>query len=132
MAAKQIQQVPYYLICPVCCEIYKMPKSLPCYHSFCEQCLAKLQEDSKVKCPTCSKTSIAPAGGVTELPSNFFIDRIVAEIALAEKVTGKEDVNCDICVRSDLALFSALIAVHFFVIIARSPTSTAENIKAII
>ena len=103
MAGKQIQHVPYYLICPVCCEVYKKPKCLPCYHSCCEQCLAKLQEDSKVKCPTCSKTSIAPAGGVTELPSNFFIDRIVAEIALTEKVTGKEDVNCDICVRSDLA-----------------------------
>ena len=34
-------------------------------------------------------------------PSNFFIDRIVDEVALTEKVTGREDVNCDLCVRSD-------------------------------
>ena len=97
------QQVPYYLICPVCCEMYKKPKCLPCYHTCCEPCVAKLQQDSKVKCPTCQKTSNSPAGGVTEFPSNFFIDRIVDEIALTEKVTGKEDINCDLCVRSDPA-----------------------------
>ncbi|XP_002738777.1 E3 ubiquitin-protein ligase TRIM71-like [Saccoglossus kowalevskii] len=42
------------LTCSVCLERYKNPQILPCYHSFCEQCLVKLKGPrDTIKCPNC-------------------------------------------------------------------------------
>ena len=57
-----------------------------------------------ITCPECRKTSAIPSGGIKQLPNNFFINRIVDEVALKEKVTGEEDVRCDLCVREDPAV----------------------------
>ena len=106
MAAEQMKKVASHLTCPVCYELYKKPKYLPCYHSYCEECLAKLQKagSDSITCPECRKTSAIPSGGIKQLPNNFFINRIVDEVALKEKVTGEEDVRCDLCVREDPAV----------------------------
>ena len=106
MAAEQMKKVASHLTCPVCYELYKKPKYLPCYHSYCEQCLVKLQKagSDSITCPECRKTSAIPCGGIKQLPNNFFINRIVDEVALKEKVTGEEDVRCDLCVREDPAV----------------------------
>ncbi|XP_065893275.1 E3 ubiquitin-protein ligase TRIM71-like [Dysidea avara] len=101
MAAKKMKLVAGHLTCPVCYELYKKPKYLPCYHSYCEECLAKLQVGSNITCPECRITSVVPSGGVKNLPNNFFINRIVDEIALKEKLEGDEDVKCDNCIRDD-------------------------------
>ena len=106
MAAEQMKKVASHLTCPVCYELYKKPKYLPCYHSYCEQCSVKLQKagSDSITCPECRKTSAIPSGGIKQLPNNFFINRIVDEVALKEKVTGGEDVRCDLCVREDPAV----------------------------
>ena len=65
--------------------------------------LQKAGSDS-ITCPECRKTSAIPSGGIKQLPNNFFINRIVDEVALKEKVTGEEDVRCDLCVREDPAV----------------------------
>ena len=104
MAAEQMKKVASHLTCPICTELYKKPKYLPCYHSYCEQCLLKLQKGSDITCPECRKTSAIPTGGIKQLPNNFFINRIVDEVALKKKVTGEEDVRCDLCVREDPAV----------------------------
>ena len=104
MAAEQMKKVASHLTCPICTELYKKPKYLPCYHSYCEECLVKLQKGSDITCPECRKTSTIPTGGIKQLPNNFFINRIVDEVALKEKVTGEEDVHCDLCVREDPAV----------------------------
>ena len=106
MAAEQMKKVAGHLTCPVCYELYKKPKYLPCYHSYCEQCLVKLQKagSDSITCPECRKTSAIPSGGIKQLPNNFFINRIVDEVALKEKVTGEEDVRCDLCLREDPAV----------------------------
>ena len=106
MAAEQMKKVASHLTCPVCYELYKKPKYLPCYHSYCEECLVKLQKagSDSIMCPECRKTSAIPSGGIKQLPNNFFINRIVDEVALKEKVTGEEDVRCDLCVREDPAV----------------------------
>ena len=105
MAAKQMKKMTGHLACPICCELYKKPKYLPCYHSYCEACLAKLQEKSadksSIACPECRKTSVVPAGGVKELPNNFFINRLLDEITLQRKVEGEEEAKCDLCFRED-------------------------------
>ena len=106
MVAEQMKKVASHLTCPVCYELYKKPKYLPCYHSYCEQCLVKLQKagSDSITCPECRITSAIPSGGIKQLPNNFFINRIVDEVALKEKVTGEEDVRCDLCVREDPAV----------------------------
>ena len=101
MAAEQMKKLTGHLTCPICCELYKKPKYLPCYHSYCEECLVKLVVQSNINCPECRKTSIVPSGGVKQLPNNFFINRLLGEVALKRKVEGEEEAKCDQCVRED-------------------------------
>ena len=101
MAAEQMKKVTGHLTCPICHELYKKPKYLPCYHSYCEECLVKLAVQSNITCPECRKTSVVPSGGVKQLPSNFFINRLLDEVALKRKVEGEEEAKCDLCVRGD-------------------------------
>ena len=103
MAAKQMKKVTGHLVCPICYELYKKPKYLSCYHSYCEECLVKLVMQSNITCPECKKTSVVPSGGVEKLPNNFFINRLLDEVALKRKVEGEEEAKCDQCVREDPA-----------------------------
>ena len=102
MAAEQMKKVTGHLSCPICYELYKKPKYLPCYHSYCEECLVKLVVQSNITCPECRKTSVVPSGGVKQLPNNFFINRLLDEVALKRKVEGEEEAKCDQCTRNDL------------------------------
>jgi len=107
MATKAVKMVIGHLTCPVCCEMFKNPKYLPCYHSFCEDCLKKLVETmggSEITCPQCRKTSLVPAGGPKDLPSNFFMNNIAGEIILKQKIIdlqGQQEVKCDVCIRNN-------------------------------
>ena len=103
-----MKKVANHLTCPICYELYKKPKYLPCYHSYCEECLVKLQNGSDITCPECRITSAIPPGGIKQLPNNFFINRIVDEVALKEKVAGEEEVRCDFCIRDDAAVVLCL------------------------
>ena len=101
MATEQMKKVTGHLSCPICYELYKKPKYLPCYHSYCEECLVKLVVQSNITCPECRKTSVVPSGGVKQLPNNFFINRLLDEVALKRKVEGEEEAKCDQCTRND-------------------------------
>ena len=105
MATEQLKRVTDHLTCPVCYNLYKQPKYLPCYHSYCEECLVKLVVQSNVTCPECRKTSAVPSGGVKQLPNNFFINRLVSEIAIKQKVERNEEAKCENCTREDPAEF---------------------------
>ena len=96
-----MKKVTGHLSCPICYELYKKPKYLQCYHSYCEECLVKLVVQSNITCPECRKTSVVTSGGVKQLPNNFFINRLLDEIALKRKVEGEEEAKCDLCVRGD-------------------------------
>ena len=62
MASNQpshIDEIEKVLICSLCLDILKSPKTLPCTHSFCEECLQRYVDDDKVSndegihCPCC-------------------------------------------------------------------------------
>ena len=101
MAAKELKRATENLACPVCYQVFRNPKYLPCYHSYCEECLEKMLKQSKIICPECRKETAVPAGGVKEFPNNFFINRLVDEFILKRKVEGEEDVKCDKCDEDD-------------------------------
>ena len=97
MAAKEVKKATVNLTCPICYQLFNNPKYLPCHHSYCEQCLEKMQVRFKIICPECRKEATIPAGGVKDLPNNFFINRMVDELVLKRKVEGEEEVKCDEC-----------------------------------
>ena len=101
MAAKDVKMATDNLSCPVCYQLFKKPKYLPCHHSYCEQCLEKMQVQSKIICPECRKEAIVPPGGVKDLDNNFFINRLVDEFILKRKVEGEAEVKCDECCGED-------------------------------
>ena len=97
MAAKEVKKATVNLTCPICYQLFNNPKYLPCHHSYCEQCLEKMQVQNKIICPECRNEATVPAGGVKDLSNNFFINRMVDELILQRKVEGEEEVKCDEC-----------------------------------
>ena len=104
MAAAELKKAIENLTCPVCYGVFRKPKFLPCHHSYCEQCLDKMQVESKIKCPECRKEATVPSGGVKELANNFFVNRLVDELILQSKVNGGANVSCDKCEEDDPAV----------------------------
>ena len=102
-ARKEVtDQLEDQLTCPICCELYKKPKYLPCYHSYCEECLEKLVVQSNIlTCPECRKTSAVPSGGVKQLPHNFFIAGLLDDIVLKRRIGGEEEMKCNHCTSND-------------------------------
>ena len=101
MAARELKTVTNHVTCPICYQLYKDPKVLPCQHSYCQECLRKLVKDEQVTCPECRKVAIVPAGGIEEFKTNFLINRLVDDCILKRKVEGEEEVNCEACIEDD-------------------------------
>ncbi|XP_025082359.1 E3 ubiquitin-protein ligase TRIM56-like [Pomacea canaliculata] len=64
--------------CPLCLERFKSPRILPCFHTFCLQCLSRLIETqssrSSFPCPTCRTRVKIPSGGAAKFQVNFYIE----------------------------------------------------------
>ena len=48
VVTNEVTELEYQLTCPICHELYKKPKYLTCYHSYCEECLEKLVVQSNI------------------------------------------------------------------------------------
>jgi len=96
-----IKKTTEVLSCPVCRRLFKNPKYLPCFHSYCEECLEKMVVKSKIACPECRKEVKVPEGGVKNLVNNFFINRLIDELVLQRKVEEDNQVICDKCDEED-------------------------------
>ena len=85
-------QVSEIVTCPICYEDFKDPRSLPCLHSFCFQCLQGLWKDKNpgdnVSCPLCRKMFQIPQGGLNSLPLNFSLQNLIEAKDLKSKETG--------------------------------------------
>jgi len=85
--------------CPICREDFKDPRSLPCVHSFCLQCLEGYCKDKypgdEVQCPLCRKEFEIPQDGLQTLPANFFLKNMIE----AKNLEGKEpgSASCEAC-----------------------------------
>ena len=77
--------------CPLCIETVKIPKTLPCLHSFCLECLDRLacfarrQLQTTIKCPVCQTSFQIPEGDTfNNLPTSFHLNRLVDVLALKD------------------------------------------------
>ena len=100
-AMEAMEKLANQLSCSVCLEEYRRPRVLPCLHVFCEGCLEKLvgkQKDKlKAPCPNCRKPAPLPEGGVSSLPSAFYIQHLLEVREALEKVGNPEKAKCDKC-----------------------------------
>jgi len=65
------------LTCSVCNQLFNNPKSLSCGHFYCKGCLEQTVVQSMITCPRCRQKTEVPAGGVTKLDTNAFINQAV-------------------------------------------------------
>ena len=87
--------------CSVCLNAFTDPKILPCFHTFCLQCLNQLQQTSgthgQITCPECrTKVQIPGSGDPKELPTNFRMNSLLDVMAIQNcNSTGVKCGNCD-------------------------------------
>lgn len=68
----RVQRAQEELMCSICIEFFKQPRSLACQHTFCHECLELLAASSKasssgevvISCPECRANIILPENGV--------------------------------------------------------------------
>ena len=86
---KQVKEV---VTCPISLDDLKDPRSLPCLHSFCFQCLQRHYEDMNpgddVSCPVCRSEFQIPQGGLNSLPRNFFLQNLIEAKDMQNTETG--------------------------------------------
>ena len=87
--------------CPVCSNLFKDPRQLPCLHSFCLHCLKHWHQTSggqnAFRCPKCQALSRVPASGdLKDLPTSFYLNCMIDVLAIKECNTTQVTCgNCD-------------------------------------
>ena len=98
-----LEKLKEQLTCAICLDIYTTPKILSCFHSFCQQCLESLPQDTQgdnyiISCPICRHhTQLPHPTGVDGFPVAFQINNLKEVYNLMKKISGHQQVNCDNC-----------------------------------
>ena len=98
-----LKKLKEQLTCDVCLDLYTNAKTLPCLHSFCQQCLESLPQDPQgdnyfISCPTCRHhTQLPQPTGVADFPTAFQINNLKEVYNLMKKVSGHQQITCDNC-----------------------------------
>ena len=98
-----LKKLEEQLTCAKCLNLYTNPKTLPCLHSFCQQCLEGLPLDPQgdnyfISCPTCRHHAQLPQPtGAADFPIAFQINNLKEVYNLMTKVSGHQQVTCDNC-----------------------------------
>ncbi|XP_068727008.1 E3 ubiquitin-protein ligase TRIM71-like [Montipora capricornis] len=104
--------------CPLCIETVKNPKTLPCLHSFCLECLdrhanfARRQLKATIKCPVCQTLFQIPERDTFEnLPSSFHLNRLVDVLALEDGSVQSQ--RCNSCAENNTATSYCFVCQDF-------------------
>ena len=86
--------------CLICSNTLMDTRVLPgCAHTFCLKCLTELAGDmesgDKVPCPFCQKEFDIPEGGMSKLPKNYFVEKLMEAKDLASIL--RNNLQCDVC-----------------------------------
>ncbi|KAK7040237.1 hypothetical protein SK128_020098, partial [Halocaridina rubra] len=72
--------------CNICLELYDeniRPRSLPCGHSYCVDCIGKLIKRNLLECPTCKKSH--RASSPLDFPINFGMEAVISNLRYVRK-----------------------------------------------
>ena len=101
---KALKEMEKEITCAVCQEHYTEPKVLPCLHYYCKQCILRLalrvESNKPFSCPECYEEITLPEGGVDELKTAFFVNRLKPMFSMLEKTRSKVEVKCEACTES--------------------------------
>ena len=104
--------------CPLCLETVNNPKTLPCLHSFCLECLDKhagfvrRQLQATIKCPVCQTSFQIPEGdSFKNLPTSYHLNRLVDVLAL--KDSGAQAQKCGSCDENNTASSYCFVCQNF-------------------
>ena len=105
--SEALRKLEQQLACPVCLDRYTQPRILPCFHSFCHDCLGQfpvmVQEGKHViSCPMCRQNSQLPDNGVSGFQSAFNVNHLLEIHQVLQMVCGlsrcqkcnNEQANC--------------------------------------
>ena len=103
LASEALHKLEDQLTCSICLDQYTNPKILPCFHTFCLDCLKGVlpevtqQGHYSLPCPTCRSPCQLPQQGIETLPPSFTINNLTEVYNLLKKVTGNRHTSCDSC-----------------------------------
>ncbi len=103
LASEAVHKLEQELTCSICLDQYTSPKTLPCLHTYCLECLKGIQPELtqqgnySLPCPTCRSPCQLPQQGVETLPPSFTINNLTEVYNLLKKVTGNLHTSCNIC-----------------------------------
>ena len=101
------KQIKDEITCAICSELFKEPKTLPCLHTFCKECIqASLVTAERMKgqktCPLCR--SPVPKDGIASIPTNFATNRLIEIFNSRQTSEDNHAVKCDECDSEDSAV----------------------------
>ena len=98
---KTVEELEREITCGICQECYTEPKVLPCLHYYCKKCVLRLAlrtgTGKPFSCPECCCEATLPEGGVDELKTVFFVNRLKTTVSMMERAHGKVEVKCELC-----------------------------------
>ena len=107
--------------CKICYEAYdlaeshRLPKMLPCAHTFCANCIGQLSKNKigSFPCPVCKKAAPIPTRAGTTFPNNF------ALIEQLESANESKQVVVGYITLDQLDKFSIVVLINFLLFFSR-------------
>ena len=101
-AADVLKIVEERLNCSICLQNFTQPKSLPCLHAFCKDCLGNLPHQRQgysyvIKCPICRRSAQLPEDGISGFPNQFHLIDFADVQQIVKKMAGNQQITCGVC-----------------------------------
>ncbi|XP_033750915.1 uncharacterized protein LOC117335102 [Pecten maximus] len=102
--------------CPICLEQYQIPRSLPCLHSFCEECLnsyiaSQVDNSTDFPCPVCRLSITLPHHNSTlgsgSWAQTFPLNHLIVTLT-GGGMENKDNVMCTPCLVRDSSSVNAV------------------------